>query len=245
MDSAKPQCNISYSLVIPLHNEEKNIVPLVEEIEPVMKDLNTSWELILVDDGSTDQTADKINQLQKRFPEVRGLFFKKNWGQSGAFLAGFEAARGDFVITMDGDQQNDPSDIPLMIRAMEEADMVVGWRVKRKDTQFKRIISRISNTTRRRICGDGVHDTGCSLKIMKRSYLRSLPSFKGMHRFLPALFVMEGARVKEVPVNHRKRERGKTKYHFFNRLDPIIDLLMMWWLKKRWVSRNKIASTLS
>jgi dolichol-phosphate mannosyltransferase len=241
MDQKSLGSEIDFSLVIPLYNEEENLEPLVEEIQSVMNSLCVHWELLLVDDGSTDSTAKIIYSLSQKNPSIRPLFFKQNWGQSGAFLAGFEAARGTYVITMDGDRQNDPQDIPKLIQAMAGADMIVGWRVNRRDTWFKRVISKFSNATRRRICDDGVHDTGCSLKIMKRSYLRSLPSFKGMHRFLPALFVMEGCCVKELPVNHRKREKGVTKYHFFNRLSPIIDLFVMWWLKRRWVSRHKIS----
>lgn len=239
-NSAQPT-SLTYTLVIPLYNEEENLRPLIDEIEQVMSQQTEAWEVLCVEDGSKDSTREILSELVDQKPFVRALFFEKNFGQSAAFAAGFQHARGNFVITMDGDRQNDPKDIPLLISSLKDYDMIVGWRVDRKDTWLKKVISRLSNTLRKRICRDGVHDTGCSLKLMRRTSLTHLPTFRGMHRFLPALFVMEGKKVTEVPVNHREREKGVTKYHFFNRLSPILDLIMMWWLKKRWISLSSIS----
>lgn len=223
-----------YSVVVPIHNEEENIEELVGEIEPAMESLDKPWELICVDDGSTDSSLLILQELCKKKPYMRILRFARNYGQSSAFAAGFEHARGRFVITLDGDGQNDPSDIPQLARAIGDDDMVVGWRVHRKDPWNKRVISRLSNYVRSRVCKDEMHDTGCSLKIYRKEALSRIKMYKGMHRFLPALFRMEGLRVKEIPVKHRERKHGVTKYHFLNRsVGPILDMFMVRWMLRR------------
>lgn len=225
---------MKYSVVIPLKNESANIYPLFSELEATMESLKKEWQLILVDDGSTDDTPYILRQLAKQKPFVKVLTFDKNYGQSSAFDAGFKAAEGEIVITLDGDGQNDPADIPELLQHLREADLVVGWRVHRKDTLSKRLISRLSNYIRSRLCQDHIHDTGCSLKVYKRESLQKIKLFHGLHRFLPALFVMEGLVVKEIPVHHRERFRGKSNYHFFNRsLGPFIDLFAVVWMSKR------------
>lgn len=225
---------MKYSIVIPLKNEEENIKPLVAEVEPVMQTLAKPWEIIFIDDGSTDETGTICEQLTKDKPNLRLLTFSKNFGQSSAFAAGFEAAKGDFVITMDGDRQNDPKDIPKLIEAIQNADLVCGIRAKRKDPLIKRFISRIANKIRSRACQDGMQDTGCSLKVYRNACLRKIKMFEGMHRFLPALFTIEGFRTKQVPVNHRERSAGISKYGFRNRsLNTIFDLLAVVWMRKR------------
>lgn len=225
---------VYYSLVIPIHNEEENIAEVIAEVEPVMEKLQQPWELICVDDGSTDQSLLILQDLCKDKPYLNILSFTRNFGQSSAFAAGFEAARGIFVITLDGDGQNDPADIPTLTEAIEDYDLVVGWRVHRKDPWTKRVTSRLSNWVRSRMCQDQMHDTGCSLKIYRKEALQKIKMYKGMHRFLPALFSIEGFRIKEIPVKHRKRRGGVTKYHFFNRsLGPIVDMFMVRWMRKR------------
>jgi dolichol-phosphate mannosyltransferase len=225
---------VELSIIIPFKNEEENIVELIQEIEVVMHSLGKKWELICIDDGSTDRTLPLLKELCTTRAEMRVLTFSKNFGQSSAFAAGFKAARGEFVITLDGDRQNDPADIPKLVDAIVDQDMVVGWRVNRKDTLQKRLISRFSNAVRSRVCRDGMHDTGCSLKVFRKSALDKIKLYDGMHRFLPALFIIERLRIKEIPVHHRKREKGKTKYHFFNRsLRPMIDLFVVNWMRKR------------
>ena len=223
-----------YSVVIPIHNEEENIQELVSEIEPALESLGQPWELICVDDGSTDRSLLILQELCKSKPYLRILSFKRNYGQSSAFAAGFEYAHGAFVITLDGDGQNDPSDIPQLAGAIGDYDMVVGWRVHRRDPWNKRIISKLSNWVRSRVCKDEMHDTGCSLKIYRKDSLKKIKMYKGMHRFLPALFRMEGLRVREIPVKHRERKHGVTKYHFLNRsIGPILDMFMVRWMLGR------------
>jgi len=221
------------SVIIPIKDEQENIVDLIAEIEPVMEGLGKPWELLCIDDGSEDQSLALLQDLCQQKPYLRVLSFTKNFGQSNAFAAGFKAARGSFIVTLDGDRQNDPADIPKLMEAIEKADLVVGWRVNRKDTLQKRLISRGANWVRSRMCRDGMHDTGCSLKVYRKEALAKIKLFDGMHRFLPALFKIEKMRIQEVPVNHRSREKGKTKYHFFNRsLKPLVDLFVVRWMRK-------------
>lgn len=225
---------IEYSVIIPLKNEEDNIRDLVDELEPVMEGLGNPWELICIDDGSTDGTRALLEQLAKKKKYLRLIVFKKNFGQSSAFDAGFKAAKGTYVITLDGDRQNDPKDIPGMLKLIDTCDMVCGRRVHRQDPSLKKVISRLANALRSRLCQDGIHDTGCSLKIYRSSCLKQIKMFDGMHRFLPALFIIEGFRVRETPVNHRERTQGKTKYNLFNRsFNTLSDLLAVVWMRKR------------
>jgi len=226
--------SLKYSVVVPLKNEEENIVELINEIEPVMNKVNAPWELICIDDGSTDQTLSILQTLSQDKKYLRILAFSKNFGQSSAFDAGFKAAKGEFVITLDGDRQNDPADIPKMIEAAAHADLVCGHRVNRQDPISKKITSKIANFVRSRLCKDSVHDTGCSLKIYRTKCLKKIKMFHGMHRFLPALFEIEGFRVVEIPVNHRERTKGVTKYNFFNRsFNTISDMLAVRWMRSR------------
>lgn len=226
--------SILYSIVVPIKDEEENINPLVNEIEPIMNTLGDPWELIFIDDGSKDKSLELLKELKNAKPFLKVLSFKKNYGQSSAFDAGFKAALGKWVITLDGDLQNDPSDIPRLIRQSEGYDLVCGWRHTRRDRLSKRWTSKLSNYVRSRLCKDYIHDTGCSLKLFKKSALDQIKLFHGMHRFLPALFRMEGFRILEVKVNHRYRTQGKSKYHFFNRsIGPIVDMFAVYWMRKK------------
>ena len=223
---------VTYSVVIPVKDEEENILPLIEEIEPVMESLKAPWELICVDDGSTDGSLQLLKNLNK--PYLRLVVFTKNFGQTSAFDAGFKEAKGEYVITLDGDGQNDPNDIPRLAKLMDSCDLACGWRVNRRDSWTKKIISKCANLLRSRLCKDGIHDTGCSLKVYRRSCLQQIKLFHGMHRFLPALFAVEGFRVRELAVNHRERERGVSKYHIFNRsIAPIVDMFALIWMRRR------------
>jgi len=223
-----------YSVVIPLKNEESNIPELIAELEPVMKALQKPWELLCIDDGSTDNTKKLLSDLAKEKPYLQIISFDQNYGQSSAFDAGFRAAEGEFVITLDGDRQNDPNDIPKLLKLMDRCDLVCGIRQKRKDTLNKRFVSKLANRARRLLVGDDVQDSGCSLKIYRRECLDKIKMYNGMHRFLPALFAIEGFRVGEVPVNHRERTKGKSHYNFFNRsFNTIADLFAVRWMKKR------------
>lgn len=225
---------MQFSVVIPLKNEEGNVVPLFHELFPVMEALKSPWEVIWIDDGSTDGTANALKKLQKNYHQLRIVTFDKNYGQSSAFDAGFKAATGTFIITLDGDRQNDPSDIPKLVAAIKNCDLVCGRRVVRRDSWSKKATSFFANQVRSRVCQDGIHDTGCSLKIYRRSCFQKIKMYHGMHRFLPALFKIEGFRVSEIPVNHRERTHGTTKYNFFNRsLNTIFDMFAVLWMRSR------------
>lgn len=200
------------SLVVPLFNEAENVVELQQEIANALR--QEPHEVIFVDDGSQDGTASKIAPA----PEVRVISFRKNAGQSAAMYAGIMAARGEIIVLMDGDLQNDPADIPALVaRVREGCDLACGYRKNRKDTAFKRLQSRIANAVRSRFIGDGVRDTGCSLKAMKRECRTALMPFHGMHRFIPAFIRRAGFTLAEIPVNHRPRLHGVSKYNFANR----------------------------
>ncbi|MCB1180832.1 MAG: glycosyltransferase family 2 protein [Chlamydiia bacterium] len=225
---------MKYSVVIPLKNEEENIKVLIEEIESVMKKIGSPFEVICIDDGSDDQTLTVLKGLATHRPFLRIVCFVKNFGQSSAFAAGFAKASGEFVITLDGDRQNNPADIPLLIAKIDEADLVCGWRVDRRDHWRKKVISKMANQIRGRLCKDGMHDTGCSLKLYRKSALDNIKLYHGMHRFLPALFLLEGYKVREVAVSHRERTKGTTKYNFLNRsIGPIIDMFVVRWMRKK------------
>lgn len=225
---------IYYSVVIPLKNEKENVPDLIAELEEVMHGLKHPWELICIDDGSTDGTLSILKEMKKHKPFLRTLVFEKNYGQSSAFDAGFKAAQGEFIITLDGDRQNDPRDIPKLLANMAGLDLICGQRIHRQDSWVKKITSRIANAIRSQVCEDGIKDTGCSLKIYRSSCLKNIKMYHGMHRFLPALFKIEGFRVGELPVNHRPRTKGQTKYNFFNRsFNTVADMFAVRWMKKR------------
>ncbi len=217
------------SIVIPLFNEEENVPVLQAEIEVSLAGMD--FEIVFVDDASTDGTAAAV----RSGPNVAVLRFKKNEGQSAAMLAGMRAARGATVVLLDGDLQNDPADIPSLLKALDAgADLVCGYRVKRADSLSKKISSRVANAVRSRVVGDGIRDTGCTLKAMKRECVDALVPFRGMHRFIPALIKNAGYRIVEVPVSHRARRFGVSKYGLGNRaIRATMDMLGVSWLQSR------------
>jgi len=217
------------SVVVPVFNEEENIAILQSELRIAMSGVD--HETIFVDDGSTDRSAEKI----ERAPNVRLLRFEKNTGQSAALYAGIKAARGETIVMIDSDLQNDPADIPRLLAEISRgADLVCGYRAKRKDTFTKRLTSRIANFVRSRFTKDYVRDTGCTLKAMKRDCADALVPFKGMHRFIPALIRGAGHQLVEIPVNHRPRRFGQTKYGFGSRAwRATMDMFGVRWLLSR------------
>jgi dolichol-phosphate mannosyltransferase len=219
------------SVVVPLFNEEGNVQRLVAEVDQALAGMD--YELVLVDDASTDETVSRI----PRGPRVKIVEFAQNAGQSAAMHCGINEARGAIIALMDGDLQNDPADIPKMLAKLHEGfDLVCGWRVSRKDTAFKRVQSRIANFVRSRFTGDGVHDTGCTLKVMRRECRATLPLFRGMHRFIPAFVKGGGFRITEMPVNHRPRTSGVSKYGFGRRaMQATRDMFGVKWLISRGV----------
>ena len=224
-DASRP----AVSVVVPLFNEEENVAILQEELAAALRDID--HEIIFVDDGSTDRTLSRLTKS----PEVRILQFEKNTGQSAALYAGANAAYGETIVLIDGDLQNDPADIPRLVAEIRPGvDLVCGYRAQRKDTLVKRLTSRIANFVRSRFTKDGVRDTGCTLKAMRRECVRTLVPFKGMHRFIPALIKGAGYRLVEVPVNHRARRFGTSKYGLGNRaVRATIDMLGVRWLLSR------------
>ncbi|UCC66065.1 MAG: glycosyltransferase family 2 protein [Deltaproteobacteria bacterium] len=222
------------SIVIPVYNEEDNIVPLLSELGMELDRLGRSYEIIFVDDGSRDRSFEILKKAASSNEKIRVIRFKQNRGQTAAFDAGFKAALGDIVITMDADLQNDPKDIPRLLEKMGEFDVVCGWRHKRRDPWIKIVSSKIANFVRNKLSQEDIIDTGCSLKAYRRECLERLKLFKGMHRFLPTLMKMDGYKVTEVTVSHRPRRFGKTKYNIRNRIvRSFIDLLAVRWMKGR------------
>jgi glycosyltransferase involved in cell wall biosynthesis len=217
------------SVIVPLFNEQENVPSLQSELRVALAGLD--HEIIFVDDGSVDRTVEQIETA----PNVRVIRFERNTGQSAAIYAGLQAAHGAIAVLIDGDLQNDPADIPrLLAEIARGADLVCGYRVKRRDTALKRLTSRIANAVRSRFTKDGVRDTGCTLKAMRLECASALVSFKGMHRFIPALIKGAGYRLVEIPVNHRPRRFGQSKYSLGNRaLRATIDMFGVRWLLAR------------
>lgn len=227
------------SLVVPVYNEEENLPMLAGEIRAAMARVPRSWELVFVDDGSTDKSLAVIRELAEDSPDIRYISFAANSGQSAAFAAGFREARGMVLVTLDADLQNDPADIPAMLEiyGKDGVTMVAGWRVDRKDTLAKRLASKFGNAVRNWISRENIRDTGCSLKIMHADIARAIPVFNGMHRFFPTLMRMQGAVVAEVKVKHRPRIKGQSKYGIWDRArKTAFDLLAVRWLQARQIS---------
>jgi len=220
--------------VVPAYNERENLAPLLNEITSALA--GRSYEVIIVDDGSTDGTLEALKAMRAQFPQLRILAFERNAGQTAAFAAGFRAARAPVVITLDADMQNDPADIPRLVETLREsgATAVAGFRATRRDTPWRRLQSRIANAVRNRLNGEVIRDTGCSLKAFRTDAVRALPLFAGMHRFLPTLIKMQGGTVTEIPVGHRPRRHGVTKYGMWNRvLRSLVDAFAVRWMQRR------------
>lgn len=222
------------SIVVPVYDELDNLRPLVDELEGVLTPTGDAFEIVLVDDGSRDGSGERIAELARSRSRVRGLHFRENRGQTAAFDAGFKAARGEVIVTLDADLQNDPADIPRLLAALEGCDAVVGYRQRREDSWARRASSRIANAIRNRLSDDDIIDTGCSLKVFRSECLATIKLYRGLHRFLPTLLRMEGYRVVQLPVGHRPRQRGVSKYGVLNRAcRAFVDLLAVRWMKRR------------
>ncbi|MGZ8711275.1 MAG: glycosyltransferase family 2 protein [Thermoanaerobaculia bacterium] len=228
------------SVVFPVYNEEENIPLLLREIKAALRTLESdgkwAYEIVAVDDGSTDRSLGVLRESRADFPMLRVLALEKNTGQTAALDAAWHAARGTFVVSLDADLQNDPADIPAMMRKLEEtkSDMVIGVRVNRADTWSRRMQSRIGNGVRNWITGDRITDTGCSLKLVRREAIDRVRLFTGMHRFLPTLVRYAGYKVVEMPVNHRARQFGQSKYGAMNRaFRGLADCFAVRWMGTR------------
>ncbi|HTR19400.1 MAG TPA: glycosyltransferase family 2 protein [Gemmatimonadales bacterium] len=225
---------VDVSLVIPVYNERDSLRVLVEEIAAALA--GRRYEIVTVDDGSTDGSFDLLKELKRTHPELHLVGFAANAGQTAAFAAGFRAARGRVVVTLDADLQNDPADIPALLAELERsgAAAVAGYRADRQDTGWKKLQSRIANGVRNWLNHETIRDTGCSLKAFRVEAVRELPLFTGMHRFLPTLVKMYGGSVSEVPVRHRPRRFGATKYGMWNRVfRALADAFAVRWMQRR------------
>lgn len=222
------------SLVIPIYNEAENIPLLISAITDSLKNTGLVYEIICVDDGSQDDSAKVLKELSKTTPHLKGIILRRNYGQTPAMAAGFENAQGKVIVTLDGDLQNDPGDIPLLLSKLEEGyDLVSGWRKNRQDNTLTRLIpSKIANLIIGKITGVKLHDYGCSLKAYRKELIADLNLYGELHRFLPALAYIEGAKITEIPVNHHARRFGKSKYGLDRTFRVIMDLLTVFFIKK-------------
>ena len=222
------------SVVIPVYNEEDNLEPLLDELVPILKDTGSGFEVICVDDASTDKSLTVLKDLQGRYPELRIIRHLVNCGESAGEATGFANARGEWIVTLDADQQNDPADIPALMEAARDVDVVCGVRQKREDDWVKRISSRVANGFRNWVTQDVIADAGCTFRAIRKEALREIPVFNGMHRFLPTLLRLQGFKVAEIPVNHRPRTRGESKYGIGNRMwRGLVDCFAILWFRKR------------
>ncbi len=225
---------IEISVVVPVFNEEENLPVLIPQIVEVLRPLGKRYEMIFVDDGSTDRSRHLLKEMVSQYPQIRILGFKKNCGETAAGAAGLKEARGEIVITIDADLQNDPKDIPVMLEYLKDYDMVTGWRQKREDSWVKRITSVIANRIRNQLSGETIQDSGCTFRAYKKECLQNIKLYKGMHRFMPTLVKMEGFRVIEIPIAHHPRKFGVSKYTTWNRMwRAFIDLLAVKWMRSR------------
>ncbi|PCI21368.1 glycosyltransferase [Candidatus Wolfebacteria bacterium] len=224
----KPKINLS--VIVPLYNEELNSYLLFEEISEVFKKMNKSCEIIFIDDGSTDRTLEIIKTLSP----IKIISFRKNFGQTAALDAGIKEAQGELIVTMDGDRQNDPRDIPKLLNVLQKGnyDVVSGWRKNRKDPFGKKIASRCAASIRKFLINDGIHDSGCTLKVYKKECFDHVDLVGEMHRFIPALLKIKGFKIGECKVNHRPRIAGKTKYNWRRGIKGILDMVSVWFWKK-------------
>ncbi|HEX4962063.1 MAG TPA: glycosyltransferase family 2 protein [Thermoanaerobaculia bacterium] len=227
------------SVVVPVFNEEESLPVLAAELQGVLRSLGRPAETIFVDDGSTDGSLEALHGLARADPAVRIVRLRRNLGQSAALAAGFAAARGGIVVTLDADLQNDPADVPKLLERLEGWDVVCGVRTHRQDPWLRRVSSRLANGVRNRLTRESITDVGCTLKVYRAEPLRRVPLFTGMHRFLPTLLKLDGARVTEVPVHHRPRLYGHPKYNIRNRIwRALADLFAVRWMQRRWIDRR-------
>jgi glycosyltransferase involved in cell wall biosynthesis len=225
---------MTLTVVVPVFNEVENLTPLLDELATTLDGLGSSYEVIVVDDGSTDGTAKLLTKLAAQRTYLKAIFFRRNFGQTAAFDAGFRAASGEVVVTLDGDLQNDPKDIPAMLVKLDEGyDMVAGWRRNRQDGYWlRKLPSRVANWMIRKVTGTKIHDLGCSLRLYRREITEELRLYGEMHRFISVLADYAGARVAEVEVNHRPRRAGSSKYGLRRIVKVVLDLLTVMFLRR-------------
>ena len=226
--------NIALSIVVPIYNEEESLPFLVNQLLEVLQPMEEPFELVLVNDGSSDKSAEVIRKLSLKVPELVGVLLRKNYGQTAAMAAGFDISSGDIVVTLDGDLQNDPSDIPILVNKIRDGfDLVSGWRYRRQDAAISRKLpSKIANRLIGKVTGVRLNDYGCSLKAYRKEVLTDMRLYGELHRFLPVLANIEGARITEVKVNHRARKFGSSKYGIDRTFRVLMDLLTVWFMNR-------------
>lgn len=222
------------SIVIPLYNEEENVDELYEQLKETLDPLSEKYEMICIDDGSSDNTFKKLINIHNKDDKLKIIKFRKNFGQTAAFHAGFDYAVGNLVVTLDGDLQNDPRDIPQMISKLveEDYDVVCGWRFDRKDPIFKKFFSRFANFLRNNFTGETIHDSGCTLRVYKSDCIKDIDLYGEMHRFIPAMLAWRGFKVGETKVRHHERKHGKTKYDWKRIIKGFLDLIVITFWQK-------------
>ena len=226
--------NVALSIVVPIYNEEESLPFLVNQLLEVLQPMEETFELVLVNDGSSDNSADVIRKLSFDIPELVGVLLRKNYGQTAAMAAGFDISSGEIVVTLDGDLQNDPADIPLLVNKIRDGfDLVSGWRYRRQDAAISRKLpSKIANRLIGKVTGVRLNDYGCSLKAYRKEVLTDMRLYGELHRFLPVLANIEGARITEVKVNHRARQFGSSKYGIDRTFRVLMDLLTVWFMNR-------------
>jgi dolichol-phosphate mannosyltransferase len=245
------EVDVELSIVVPAKDEAKCLPHLVEEIARAFRPLTrprtlgprlAGFEMVVVDDGSTDGTPEVLAELMVKYPELRSIRLARNVGQSSATIAGFRAARGEWVAVLDADLQNRPEDLARLWDAVPGYDAALGWRTSRQDCWSKRVLSRIANRVRNRVLGQAIRDTGCSVRIFRRELALRLPAFQGVHRFIGPLLLREGCLIVQVPVEHRPRLHGRSHYNLWNRsIRVVVDLLGVIWLLRRPIRYEAIA----
>jgi len=229
--------NYRFSIVVPIYNEEDNIYSLEEKLGKFLPEALVSACVLFVNDGSNDGSLEKVKEICNRNKDFYYISLKRNAGLSAAMKAGIDATYSDYVGYMDADLQTTPEDFNLLLADISEYELVMGIRANRKDSLFKNLQSKIANGFRRMMTNDGVQDTGCPLKILHTEYAKRIPFFTGMHRFLPALILLQEGKIKQVPVRHFPRVAGQSKYHLWNRLvSPFLDCFAYRWMKKRYIN---------
>jgi dolichol-phosphate mannosyltransferase len=222
------------SILVPVYNERENVLPMAREVQAAMGRTGVDYELVFIDDASTDGTWDEIAKARMIDPQVRGIRHMRNAGQSAALWTGIQSTTTPLIATLDGDLQNDPADFPMMLEELEDCDFVCGYRAKRNDSWLRRVSSKVARKARKAALKVDFRDTGCAMRVFRRSALKGIFPFNGLHRFMPVLVHGAGARTKEIPINHRPRVAGVSKYGLNNRLwRGIADLFAMAWYQKR------------
>jgi len=233
---------IVYSVILPVYNERENLQPLIQGIIRILSETGKSYEVVCVDDHSSDGSLECMCTISNRHPNVRVLKHIRNYGQSAALASGIACASGEIIVTLDSDQQNNPRDIPVLLAALtDDVDAVCGVRVNRQENYIRKVSSRVANAFRNWITGDTIRDSGCNFRVMRKTALAELPVFNGMHRFLPTLLRYQGFHVVEIPISHQPRTWGTSKYGIHNRLwRGVADCMAMRWWKKRMLPTRRL-----